>query len=210
MPGKVKVARRSRRSADDAKAEILKAAERRLKDGGPDAVRVQLVARDVGLTDAAVHHHFGSREGLMAALLRHCARDLRATLQADIAGWRGGVPDLARLADLFADFYERRGYARLALWLSLTGVRDRGAGMLNDLVDALHGIRVERFRHAGRAPPERAETQHLTALIHTVALGDALFGDAMTRSAGLPAGADGRAGLRRFAIQVFERLLAAP
>lgn len=204
------VARRSRRSADEAKAEILKAAERRLKEGGPDAVRVQLVARDVGLTDAAVHHHFGSREGLMSALLRHCARDLRATLQSDIAGWRGGVPDLARLADLFADFYERRGYARLALWLSLTGVRDKGGGILNDLVDALHAIRVARFQQAGLPAPERSDTQYLTALMHTAALGDALFGDAMTRSAGLSPGAAARVGFRRFAIQVFERLLDAP
>jgi len=202
--------RRSRRSADEAKAEILRAAERRLKKGGPEAVRVQLVARDVGLTDAAVHHHFGSREGLVQALLRHCARDLRATIQSDIAGWRGGVPDLARLADLFADFYEHRGYARLALWLSLTGVRDKGAGILNDLVDALHDIRVARFRQAGLAPPDRADTQHLTALIHTVALGDALFGDAMTRSAGLSPGAADRTEFRRFTIQVFERLLDPP
>jgi len=201
------VARRSRRSADEAKAEILKAAERRLKDGGPDAVRVQLVARDVGLTDAAVHHHFGSREGLMAALLRHCARDLRATIETEIAGWRDGAPDLARLADLFADCYERRGYARLALWLSLSGVREKGAGMLDELVDALHAIRTARFRRAGLPVPERSQTQLLAALIHTVILGDALFGDAMIRSAGLASGAAGRAGFRRFSAQAFERML---
>ena len=51
--------RRVRRQPDEARRLILEAAEKRLVEGGPEAVRVQLVAGDLGLTDAAVHHHFG-------------------------------------------------------------------------------------------------------------------------------------------------------
>jgi AcrR family transcriptional regulator len=62
--------KRIRRSATASRLAILQAAEARLIAGGPDAVRVQPLARELGLTDAAVHYHFGSREKLLEALLR--------------------------------------------------------------------------------------------------------------------------------------------
>ena len=129
---------RVRHSADEAKRMILDAAEKRLKDGGPTAVRVQLVARDVGLTDAAVHHHFGNREGLLTALLRHAARGLREQIDVAARNWGQGSRDLWSLTDLIADCYDRRGYARLAMWLMLSGARGKGSGMLSGLVDALY------------------------------------------------------------------------
>ena len=61
---------RVRLPREDAQRAILDAAEKRLREGGPEAVRVQHVAADLGVTDAAIHHHFGSRRGLMEALLR--------------------------------------------------------------------------------------------------------------------------------------------
>ena len=56
---------RVRRSRDEAQHAILEAAEKRLREGGPEAVRVQHVAADLGITDAAIHHHFGSRQLLV-------------------------------------------------------------------------------------------------------------------------------------------------
>ena len=58
-------AKRVRRSPEAARLAILEAAERRLIEGGPETVRVQHIAADLGVTDAAVHHHFGSREALI-------------------------------------------------------------------------------------------------------------------------------------------------
>ena len=51
--------RRVRRSPEEARRAILEAAEKHLVEGGPEAVRVQVVARDLGLSDAAIYHHFG-------------------------------------------------------------------------------------------------------------------------------------------------------
>ena len=194
---------RVRRSADEAKQLILKAAERRLIDGGPEAVRVQLVARDVGVTDAAVHHHFGSREGLIEALLRHAARGLREQIEAAAQRWTPDTIDVAALADLISETYERRGYARLALWLSFTGWRHHGSGMLSELADALHGIRRERARAQRRTPPPREDTLHWVALFHMVQVADPLVGDAMRRSAGL---AGDRAARRRHRDWIAARL----
>ena len=82
----MKKATRRRLPADESRRRILQAAEKRLIEDGPEGVRVQLVARDVGITDAAVHHHFGSRRGLLEALLRYGGRRLRAEVEAAVAG----------------------------------------------------------------------------------------------------------------------------
>ncbi len=198
---------RVRHSADEAKRMILEAAEKRLRDGGPAAVRVQLVARDVGLTDAAVHHHFGSREGLVRALLRHAAGGLRGQIETAAHSWGEGSRDLSSLTDLISDCYERRGYARLAMWLTLSGARGNRSGMLSGLVDVLQGDREIEAREPGTAPPTRTETQFIVALFHMVQVAEPLFGEAMRRSAGLPSDDASRDQFRAWVLNVFENLL---
>jgi AcrR family transcriptional regulator len=201
------VERRVRHSADEAKRVILDAAEKRLREGGPAAVRVQLVAHDVGVTDAAVHHHFGSRKGLLRALLRHAGRRLRGEIDAAARSWGEGTRDLSLLTDLIADCYDRRGYARLAMWLMLAGVRGKGSGMLSGLVEALHRDRVLASRKSGLAAPTRADTQYIVALFHMVQVAEPLFGEAMRRSAGFPDGTASRDQFRAWLLNVFQALL---
>src|SRR2546421_2443478 len=93
-PPVAKARPRIRRSPEDARRLILDAAQRRLIDGGPDAVRVQTVAADVGMTDAAVHYHFTNREGLMEALLADAGRRMRRDLRSVADGWDPGTLDL--------------------------------------------------------------------------------------------------------------------
>ena len=144
---------RRRRTAPEARRVILEAAEKRLAEGGPEAVRVALVAADVGITDAAVHHHFGSREGLLAALLRHCARKLRSEVAASLAADATGTAGIRRAAERIAAIYWDGGAARLALWLALSGEKPRGSGMYRPLVDAVQSVRVYRARTLGLAAP---------------------------------------------------------
>jgi TetR/AcrR family transcriptional regulator, repressor for neighboring sulfatase len=198
---------RVRHSADEAKRMILDAAEKRLKDGGPAAVKVQLVARDVGLTDAAVHHHFGNREGLLTALLRHAARELREQIDVAARNWGQGSRDLSSLTDLIADCYDRRGYARLAMWLMLSGARGKGSGMLSGLVDALYQDGEVAASESGLAPPTRTETQFVVALFHMVQVAEPLFGEGMRRSAGLPNDEASRDQFRAWLLNVFQSLL---
>ena len=207
----MKKATRRRLPADESRRRILEAAERRLIADGPDGVRVQLVARDVGLTDAAVHHHFGSRRGLLEALLRYGGRRLRDEVEAAVAGWDEGEADLAQLAELIAEPYGRKGYARLALWLRLSGWRERGDGMLAGLVEAVHAARVEAELDAAEAdsskPPGLEESQFLVALFHLIQVAEPLFGDAMQRSAGLTRPGETRERFRAFATRSIERLM---
>jgi AcrR family transcriptional regulator len=118
---------RIRRSAADARQRILETAERLLIAGGPDAVRVQVVARELGVTDAAVHHHFGNREGLLEALARHGARRLKTELADELERWTSGEVDFEGFATRVLDTMEARGYARLVMWLTLSGWASRAA-----------------------------------------------------------------------------------
>src|SRR5215472_3681904 len=102
---------RIRHSADEAKQLILDAAEKRFRCGGVSAVRVQVVARDVGLTDAAIHHHFGSRNGLLTALLRRAGRSVRAELEAATGDWSGGSRVLVSLSTVIYIYSLSRHYA---------------------------------------------------------------------------------------------------
>jgi AcrR family transcriptional regulator len=203
------VGQRIRHSADEAKRLILEAAERRFSEGGLDAVRVQLVARDVGMTDAAVHHHFGSRKGLLTALLRRAGRGVRAEVEAAVRSWSEGSRDLASLAGLFSDCYDRRGYARLAMWLTLSGVGNRGSGMLSALVDALRRSGAVAAREQGLIAPAPLEIQFIVALFHMVEVAEPLFGEAMRRSAGLPGDEASRDRFRTWLLGVFADLLRA-
>ncbi|MEU4546023.1 TetR/AcrR family transcriptional regulator [Nonomuraea dietziae] len=74
------MATRVRRQPDDAKRLILEAASKLLAAGGPAAVQVRDVAAEVGVSDAAVDHHFGTRERLLESLLRFGGAKLKAEL----------------------------------------------------------------------------------------------------------------------------------
>jgi AcrR family transcriptional regulator len=186
---------RIRRSAEDARRQILEAAERRLVAGGPDAVRVQTVARDVGITDPAVHYHFGNREGLLEALLRHCGRRLRDDLTTVASRWNAESLDMRELVDLMNESYDRRQYARLTAWMRLSGWQARGSGMLSAHAEALHSARTAQADTAWGPGPSVEDTLFVLALVNLVVWAEALIGDSTMRMVGLPTD---RATERRF------------
>ena len=178
---------RTRRSAADARRAILDAAERRLIAGGPQAVRVQLVARDLGITDAAVHYHFGSRRGLLEALLRRAGRRLRNELMEAVAGGDAATVDVGVLVRRMQDTYDTRQYARLTAWMSLAGWRPRGAGMLRAHAEAIHHARSGRAARRGKPQPRAEDTFFVVVLLNLVVWAEALIGDSSRRMVGLPA-----------------------
>jgi AcrR family transcriptional regulator len=200
---------RRRRTAPEARRVILEAAEKRLAEGGPEAVRVQTVASDVGITDAAVHHHFGSREGLLAALLRHCGRKLRSEVAAVLAPGAADSGGLRRAAERIAAAYAEGGAARLALWLALSGQKTRGSGMYAPLVDAVHEARARRARERGLPPPRRETAQHAVVLLNLALVAEPLHGGAFLRSVEIADEAAARARLRRFLVDALVRILEA-
>src|SRR5262245_66530593 len=80
--GAAKSPPRIRRTPEEARRQILDAAERLLAAGGPEAIRLQDIARDVGISHPAILHHFGSRDGLTRALGERAVQRLTDDLLA--------------------------------------------------------------------------------------------------------------------------------
>lgn len=202
------MATRQRRTPQAAKFAILVAAERRLHDEGPEGVRIQRIAADLGITDAAVHYHFGTREALMDALLRRIGRRLVDDIDATVEGWAPGQIDVAALGRLFQRAYADERAARLALWLSLAGWRPKGSGMLGSLVKRVHRARVETARKAGRAAPRLAATQYAIALLSAAHMHAAMAGDALLASVAEDPGRLDQRDFLKFAVELIARELA--
>lgn len=169
---------RVRRPPEEARRLILDAAEKLLVEGGVAAVQVRAVAARVGMTDAGVNHHFGSRERLLEALLRHGGRTMRTGLREVLDSWLGREADLGELVQAMADFY-RRGYGELAVSLHAAGWRDEASGMLDPVVEALHALRPD----AADAPVD--DTRLAVAVLHQGLATEPLYGPVFRRSAGL-------------------------
>lgn len=171
---------RVRRSPEASRRAILEAAAALLIEGGPRAVQVRAVAERVGMTDAGVAHHFGSRDALLLALLRHGAHRLRESVQEAAARWMDEGADVAGLVTRMAAVYAE-GYGELAIALHAAGWRDEGSGLLDPVVDALHQAR----RRVDAPAPRKEDTRLAIAALHQALATEAVYGPAFRRSAGI-------------------------
>lgn len=90
----------------DLREAILQAAERAVQRGGPQAVNLRALAREVGVTHTAPRHHFGDKRGVLTALaLRGYAQlALRLSSAADEGFLEVGVAYVAFALDHPAQF----------------------------------------------------------------------------------------------------------
>ncbi len=172
---------RVRRAPEDARANILAAAEKLLIERGPLALKLADVALAADVANASVIHHFGSIGGLHAALMERMVGQLVAEVLA-IADQGGGRENQqeAVFRALF-EVFERRGAARLAAWLELTGEWRR----MTHIRDAVESVVVRRASF-GDVNPQQA--QDLILISVTLAMGAGLFGHALAELVGKPPG----------------------
>ncbi|WP_206793304.1 TetR/AcrR family transcriptional regulator [Amycolatopsis sp. MtRt-6] len=89
--------RRERADAARNRAAILAAAEELLVANGPDHVSLERVAQAAGVGKATVFHRFGSRSGLMRALMEDRVRKLTETIETGPPPLGPGAPATDRL-----------------------------------------------------------------------------------------------------------------
>jgi AcrR family transcriptional regulator len=65
-------------SRDEKVGEIVELAERRLRDGGYDALSVAAIARELGLAQNAIYWYFPSKDHLFVAALERMLREIAA------------------------------------------------------------------------------------------------------------------------------------
>lgn len=170
---------RVRRTAEDARAAILDAAEQRLQAVGPAGIRLQDVAADVGISHPTVLHHFESRDALVEAVIDRRAGALERDLLAELAAHTGRDSDpVLDLLECVARTFATGGHARVVAWLSLAGQSfrdDEGAGF-TAIAKATHEIRKERRTQGGRPAPSYEDTYFIVTLAGLAMFGDAVAG----------------------------------
>ena len=196
-PARAKPAvKRVRRSAEEARRLILDAAEERLATQGPEGIRLQDIARDVGISHPAILHHFESREGLVRALIARTSFQLRDKMMAALQGKNGSQLEANELIANVFETLSDRGTARLLSWLMLTGrIADTGHAnsMMTDIATEIHARRVMDAKKSGEDAPEGEDTLFIAMLTASAAFGDAIIGRQLAEEAGLD-----QDGVRRF------------
>jgi len=180
MPRKSRV----RRTAEEARALILDAAEAQLRERGPDGLRLQDLAREVGVSHPAILHHFGSRTGLVQAVIARTTEHMQQQILAALAREFDPAAGATLIDGVFRVLGDR-GMARTLAWLCLaseTPPTDLMATYVRTLAEAVH--RVRRERHP-EAEPSFEDTLFTVTLAAMAPIGNAIAGEALRASAGL-------------------------
>jgi TetR/AcrR family transcriptional regulator, repressor for neighboring sulfatase len=187
--------KRLRRTPEQAQRLILETAQGLIARTGPKGLRLQDIAAEAGISHSLILHHFGSREGLVRALIRRAAAELRDKLIAAMESTEYSVEQqLDRVFDAFRD-----GLAQRLAWLVTvepSGGAEGNPMILRDVADKVHARRI------AMAPPgagiSREDTDSLVHLVASAAFGDALFGAHLRRSADVPASGETDRRFRRW------------
>ncbi len=170
---------RRRRTAEEARRVILDAAEKRLAEGGPEAVRLQDIALDVGISHPAILHHFGSRNGLTEALAQRSIETLDRDLLRALESARENADVAAAIEQVFETLGDS-GHARLLAWRALESrehiPESSEQMMLRHVTDALHRLRLEHATERGIPEPSFEDTFFVVRLGATALIGDGVTG----------------------------------
>jgi AcrR family transcriptional regulator len=170
-----------RLSSEEARELILAATEKRLLAVGPGGLRLQEIAKDVGLSHPTVLHHVGSREELVAAVLARSTSTLEADLARCFASASSPMEIVSTL-DKVDEVMRSRGQARLLAWLALSGAPpDKGTSRLGEVANAVHMLR-ERI---GKGAPFE-DTAFAILLVAATMFGASLIGPAILSMLDLP------------------------
>lgn len=199
--------KRRRRTPESARRAILDAAGRRLTHDGPDGLRLQSIAADLGISHSSILHHFGSREGLLEALSQDAFdaldRDLLAILESSASGEERTAGLLERVARTLRD----QGHARLLAWQIMSGrlprtespaERETSNQMLTRVAEAIHRVRLEYARQSGRDRPELEDTRFFVLMMAYALFAEALAGDTLSASVGFQPSAEVHHRFRRW------------
>ncbi len=134
-------AARGSRRRERTRALVLDATERLLSRAAPEEIRIEDVAASAGISPASVYVHFGTKDGLLAAVTE---RVLAVATEALRSAYAADVPPLERFAGVGA------AYLRLLLehpavvrYLTVTGERGPATPVEREVVERFGELRRE-------------------------------------------------------------------
>jgi AcrR family transcriptional regulator len=106
---------RKRRTGVEAKNAILDVAERRLVSRGISGLKLQELAKDLGVSHPAILHHYGSRGRMVDAVIDRVISSVLASIEEAVAKQRNA----ASMAETLFKTVSERENARKIAWLAL-------------------------------------------------------------------------------------------
>ncbi len=189
--------RRPRRTADEARTAILDAAEQSLAEIGPSAIRLQEVAKQVGVSHPTVLHHFGSREALVSAVVDRALAALQADVIAAMEHAPDGEDEIAALLDRISAALATNGHGRALAWCALSGMAPSpDKRRLRQVAELVHPVRLERRGHRRSLPFDDTLFTLLLAMFALFA--QSVTGPMMLGAAGLAPGPETEQRFRRW------------
>ena len=141
----------AREPVEARQTAILEATCRVLIERGFAALRIQDVARQLGVSTGLIHYHFESKEQLLEAALRLAGQADLDQLRADVAVARGPV---AKLDAYFQAYCPKGAEPGWLLWIDAWGesLRRPELRRISQEFDEA-SVQVVRGRHRPRASP---------------------------------------------------------
>ncbi len=157
---------------------ILEVAGRMLNQVGPDGLRLQEIAKEVGVSHPLLLHHFGSRAGLVHAVVERSMQALESDILASLSSPTGEpTSDPAALIERTFRAFHDQGHARLLAWLSLSGMTQKESGSrLGDIAAIVHAMRTNELKARGQKVPPLEDSSFVVILACFALLGDAIWG----------------------------------
>ena len=175
--------RRKRATGEEARARILEAATDLLSKAGPEGLRLSVLARELGVSHQAILYHFGSREGLVEAVV-HGALE---SLQSEMAGGLRVLDDHERgagkLLERAFEVLVEQGYGRLLAWVAL-GKDDADFGELPRQIELLAKL-SQAIRERDIGPAEYRDTLFTIVMLTYTLLGASVFERGVMSASGL-------------------------
>jgi AcrR family transcriptional regulator len=187
--------RRRRRSPEEARTEILDAAERLLVTEGLKALTLQNVAREVGISHPGVLHHFHSTDRLAQALHERVSRRIRGDFLA-LTNPNESLDRTAAIHRALAALADPHK-GRLLAWLVASGrdpFPEAAETGLSQIADAL--------AQPGSDPEE---VRHKLMLMVLAMVGESLVGAAVRERLGMS-----DSDPERFRTWLLERVVSGP
>ena len=174
---------RKRLSPEESRLAALEAARAQLIEAGPQSVTLKAVAGRVGRTHANLLHHFGSAAGLQRELGAYLATTVCDTIAKAFRQTRGEEGYPRDIVDLTFDAFDTGGGGALVSWMLASGNEDA----LDPVVETIHSLIDELSTVPDSMGDPKAMGESTLTLV-LMAFGDALIGERLAASLGLPRG----------------------
>ena len=175
---------RKRLAPEESRLAALEAARAQLIEAGPASVTLKAVSARIGRTHANLLHHFGSAAGLQRELGAYLAQNVCKTIAEAFRMARGDESYPRDVVDFAFDAFDTGGGGALVSWMLASGNEDA----LDPVVDSIHALVDEMSAEEPGAKGDARAMAKSTLTLVLLAFGDALIGERLAASLGLPRG----------------------